>query len=116
MLVTGWTPKQIRQVIAGRKLPDQITTTVGAVVAGRLRQALSSPPPSSASSFDGWRPKEERPTPTPAAWSAETVAPRKGSGECEGNYGMCGRPTDPGSLLCRNHAKSSVDVREDVTA
>lgn len=116
MLVTGWTPEQIRQVIAGRKLPDQITSTVGAIVAGRLRQALSGPAPSTASSFGGWSSREDKPTPTPAAWSAETVAPRKGVGECEGNHGMCGRPTDPGSLLCRHHAKSTADAREDVTA
>ena len=45
MLVSGWTPEQLRQVIAGRPLPDQITTTVGAVVAGRLRKACAAPAP-----------------------------------------------------------------------
>jgi len=45
MLLDGWTPEQLRQVIAGRPLPDQITTTVGAVVSGRIRQALSGPVP-----------------------------------------------------------------------
>lgn len=116
MLDAGWTREQLRQVIAGRPLPDQITTTVGAIVAGRLRQALSGPAPGTASSFGGWSSREDKPTPTPAAWSAETVAPRKGVGECEGNHGMCGRPTEPGSLLCRQHAKSTANAREDVTA
>jgi hypothetical protein len=45
MLLEGWTPEQLRQVIAGRPLPDQITTTVGAIVSGRIRQALSGPVP-----------------------------------------------------------------------
>lgn len=48
MLLEGWTPEQLRQVIAGRSLPDQITATVGAVVAGRLKQALSGPAPQRA--------------------------------------------------------------------
>jgi hypothetical protein len=47
MLLEGWTPEQLRQVIAGRPLPDQITKTVGAIVSGRLRQALSGPVPES---------------------------------------------------------------------
>ncbi|MEW2402164.1 helix-turn-helix domain-containing protein [Streptomyces sp. NPDC046862] len=45
MLMEGWTPDQLRQVIAGRPLPDQIHTTVGAVVSSRLRQALTGPVP-----------------------------------------------------------------------
>lgn len=45
MLLDGWTPDQLRQVIAGRPLPDQVTTTVGAIVSSRLRQALSGPVP-----------------------------------------------------------------------
>jgi hypothetical protein len=49
MLLEGWTPEQLRQVIAGRPLPDQITTTVGAIVSGRLRQALTGPVPNTVS-------------------------------------------------------------------
>lgn len=45
MLLEGWTPEQLRQVIAGRPLPDEITATVGAIVSARLRQALSGPVP-----------------------------------------------------------------------
>lgn len=45
MLLDGWTPEQLRQVVAGRPLPDQITTTVGAIISARLRQALSGPVP-----------------------------------------------------------------------
>jgi hypothetical protein len=45
MLLEGWTPEQLRQVIAGRNLPDEITTTVGSIVSSRLRQALAGPVP-----------------------------------------------------------------------
>lgn len=100
MLDAGWTREQLRQVIAGRPLPDQITTTVGAIVSGRLKQALSGPPPGSVSSF-----RADKPTPTPDAWSADTVAPRNRVGECEGEDGMCGRPTDPGEAFCRRCGK-----------
>ncbi|MCX4885898.1 helix-turn-helix domain-containing protein [Streptomyces sp. NBC_00847] len=116
MLLQGWTPKQLRQVIAGRPLPQPIRTTVGAVVSRRLRDALSGPAPSASSDFGGWSSQEDKPTPTPATWTAETVAPRKRIGECEGDDGLCGRPTEPGELLCRRHASSHADYREDVTA
>ena len=45
MLEKGWTAGQLRQVIAGRPLPDQIRTTVGSVISGRLQKALSGPVP-----------------------------------------------------------------------
>lgn len=48
MLLEGWTEDQLRHVIAGRPLPDQVTTSVGAIVARRLRDAIASPPPSTA--------------------------------------------------------------------
>lgn len=105
MLLEGWTREQLRQVIAGRPLPDQIATTVGAIVSARLTQALSGPAPGSVSSF-----RVDKPTPTPDLWTADTVAPRKRSGECEGNDGLCGRPTDDGSRLCHHclHTGASV--------
>lgn len=45
MLAEGWTREQLRQIISGRELPSPIRTTVGAIVATRLRQALTSPVP-----------------------------------------------------------------------
>lgn len=109
MLLEGWTPEQIRQVIAGRPLPDQITSTVGAVVSGRLRKAVSTPAPSTIGGSSGWSTPKDKPTPTPDAWTAATVAPHKRVGECEGNDGLCGRPTAPDSAYCWH-------CREDVTA
>lgn len=111
MLDVGWTREQLRQVIAGRPLPDQITTTVGAIISGRIKQALSSPAPGSGTPF-----RADKPTPTPSPWSADTVAPWKHVGECEGMNGMCGRPTEPDSKLCRHCAKQSANCREDATA
>ncbi|MFF9003628.1 hypothetical protein ACF1GW_38685 [Streptomyces achromogenes] len=106
MLLEGWTGEQLRQVIAGRKLPDQIATTVGAIVAGRLKQALMSPPPRNAQA--AWEPFSKRDeTPTPASYTADTVVPHSLPGECEGQDGLCGRPTEPGASYCRLH-------REDV--
>lgn len=115
MLMQGWTREQVRQVIAGRPLPEPIRTTVGAVVARRLRDALAGPPPH-VGQFKADRASKDVPTPTPAAWTADTVAPRKHVGECEGNNGLCGRPTEPASNLCRHCAKSSAYDREDATA
>lgn len=106
MLLEGWTPEQLRQVIAGRPLPDQITATVGAIVSSRIKQALTVPAPQAArESREPFAKRDE--TPTPAAYTADTVVPHKRVGECEGDGGLCGRPTEPGSAFCRRH-------REDV--
>lgn len=102
MLLEGWTPEQLRHVIAGRPLPDQITTTVGAIVSGRLKQALTGPVPQSER--QAWEPFTKRDvTPTPAVYTADTVLPHKRVGECEGDEGLCGRPTEPGEAFCRRH-------------
>lgn len=45
MLLEGWTPGQLEQVIAGRPLPQPVRKTVGAIVSGRLRDANASPAP-----------------------------------------------------------------------
>lgn len=48
MLLEGWTEDQLRYVITGRPLPEQVKTTVGAIVACRLREAITGPSPASA--------------------------------------------------------------------
>lgn len=99
MLLEGWTPEQLRQVVAGRPLPDQITTTVGAIVSGRLKQALTGPAPRTVQA--SWEPFSKRDeTPTPDPWTADTVVPHMRPGECEGDDGLCGRPTEPGAAYC----------------
>lgn len=99
MLLAGWTREQLRQVIAGRPLPDPVRTTVGAIVARRLRDALAGPAPHVAQ-FKSDRDPKDKPTPTPSAWTADTVVPHARPGECQADGGLCGRPTKPGEELC----------------
>lgn len=96
MLLEGWTPEQLRQVIAGRPLPDQITTTVGGVVAGRLRQACAAPPPGTVSS--------QTPTPTKKAPAGPPDGiPRGDCGECGAKIRLIGKALDDGLCLpCRD--------------
>ncbi|MFE5191688.1 hypothetical protein [Streptomyces sp. NPDC056628] len=59
MLEAGWSPEQLRQVITGRALPSTVRTSVGAVIAGRLRAAQAYPPPATAI-CPGAAPRDER--------------------------------------------------------
>lgn len=45
MLASGWTPAQIRHIVAGQPLPNPIRKTVGAVLSKRLKDASSTPAP-----------------------------------------------------------------------
>jgi hypothetical protein len=74
MLLEGWTEDQLRHVIAGRPLPDQVTASVGAIVARRLRDAIASPPPASIPRLPSQAAlgshKDAEETPSPSRWSA----------------------------------------------
>ncbi|MCX4657315.1 helix-turn-helix domain-containing protein [Streptomyces microflavus] len=101
MLLEGWTPGQLEQVIAGRPLPQPVRKTVGAIVSGRLRDANVSPAPS-AVPF----PDQEGRTATGTSYGTRgwvdqraVDAYREGN-ECDGRDGLCGRPRRPGSTLC----------------
>ncbi|MFC7011212.1 hypothetical protein ACFQMH_05695 [Streptomyces viridiviolaceus] len=48
MLEAGWSPEQLRHVITGRPLPNPVRTSVGAIIAARLRAAQAYPPPATA--------------------------------------------------------------------
>ncbi|MEV5010053.1 hypothetical protein [Streptomyces sp. NPDC055692] len=48
MLESGWSREQLRHVIAARPLPNPVRTTVGAIIAARLRAAQAYPPPAVA--------------------------------------------------------------------
>lgn len=104
MLDVGWTADQLREVIAGRPLPDPIRTSVGAVISSRLRQALSSPVPGHSPDLPA-----HQQTPTPDPWTSERAEMRSWSGECEGEDGLCGRPTDAGERLCGRCANSKAE-------
>ncbi|CAM5322331.1 hypothetical protein SCHAM137S_02010 [Streptomyces chartreusis] len=102
MLESGWSPEQLRHVIAGRPLPYPVRTTVGAIVAARLRAAQAYPPPAVAAVHPSEGvPDGSLPLPAPrSTGSARTVSEAlayRALTECAG----CGRPgTAPGEDLC----------------
>ncbi|MFC7308988.1 hypothetical protein ACFQVC_32875 [Streptomyces monticola] len=55
LLGHGWTREQLEHVIAGRPLPDPIRTSVGAIIAARLRTAQATVPPDIAAGRIGHR-------------------------------------------------------------
>jgi hypothetical protein len=100
LLAAGWTAQQVQQAVTGRCLPEKITTSVGAIVARRLGEALSSPVPQpmDAPAADS-RPGSREPTwtPPPITQVLAAVPPQV---ECEDNDGLCGRPAEPGYDQC----------------
>jgi hypothetical protein len=88
MLESGWTRAQLRHVIADRPLPTPVRTSVGAIIAARLRAAQAYPPPATLTSSHhlgdvlddvlGDEPPAHRATERPStAPAARTVAPRR---------------------------------------
>jgi hypothetical protein len=96
MLDAGWSGEQLRHVITSRPLPSQIRTSVGAIVAARLRSAQLYPPP--AASADDVDPGEAPWTTQPAAArTVDQAITYRALVECAG----CGRPgIAPGEDLC----------------
>lgn len=97
MLAEGWTPEQIRQIVAGTPLPSPIRTSVGALVAGRLRAACSAPAPGTVPTIpapatsaldDGRRPAVDLPE-----WC----------GWCGDGAGLDGSPRNPAVLTDPRH-------------
>ena len=101
MLETGWSHEQLRHVIAARPLPNPVRTTVGAIVAARLRAAQAYPPPALAADHHA-PPAGDDPPPQPvsssaAARSVNDALTYRALVECAG----CGHPgTAPGEDLC----------------
>ncbi|MFI8194485.1 hypothetical protein ACIF8T_38195, partial [Streptomyces sp. NPDC085946] len=110
MLEAGWSAEQLRHVITDRPLPHPVRTSVGAIIAARLRAAQAYPPPTTAAGHPGThRPAEPFTAPVPEQWSAERSSTRAAARtvnealtyralvECAG----CGVPgTAPGEDLC----------------
>ncbi|WP_331732593.1 hypothetical protein [Streptomyces sp. NBC_00989] len=100
MLEAGWSREHLRHIIAARPLPHPVRTTVGAIIAARLRAAQTYPPPATAAGHHG-EPARDAPPPraaVPAAASTVSGArTQRALVECAG----CGRPgTAPGEDLC----------------
>ncbi|WP_353693047.1 hypothetical protein [Streptomyces sp. RG80] len=106
MMEAGWSREQLRHVITGRSLPQPVRTSVGAIIAARLRAAQAYPPPALAADHRhddvpdapaSWAPPDAR-TFTPSVTRSVTQAlTYRALVECTG----CGRPgTAPGEDLC----------------
>ncbi|XVV39278.1 hypothetical protein ACQPXT_40235 [Streptomyces sp. CA-100214] len=108
MLESGWTNTQLRHVIAGRPLPAPVRTSVGAIIAARLRAAQAYPPPATLTrphhpgdvlgdEPPAHRAPFERPSTARAARTVAEALTYRALVECAG----CGVPgTVPGEDLC----------------
>ncbi|SNX88500.1 hypothetical protein SAMN06272735_8952 [Streptomyces sp. TLI_55] len=100
MLAAGWTREQLTHVIADRPLPHPVRTTVGAIIAARLRAAQAFPPPATAGENHSAHPHDEPPLPPVNSAASRTVSEAltyRALVECTG----CGVPgTAPGEDLC----------------
>ncbi|MFF9213245.1 MULTISPECIES: hypothetical protein [unclassified Streptomyces] len=101
MLEAGWNAEQLRHVIADRPLLNPVRTTVGAIIAARLRAAQAYPPPATAADhhdqpvWDG--PPLQPMTGSAAARTVSEALTYRALTECAG----CGHPaTAPGEDLC----------------
>ncbi|MFF4517384.1 hypothetical protein [Streptomyces mirabilis] len=107
MMEAGWSSEQLRHVITDRPLPNPVRTTVGAIIAARLRAAQAYPPPATVESHHprgdvredeppAW-PVTERPSTASAARTVTEALTYRALVECAG----CGVPaTAPGEDLC----------------
>ncbi|MFF8696285.1 helix-turn-helix domain-containing protein [Streptomyces sp. NPDC015144] len=105
LLRLGWDMETLRQWLA-RPLPNPLQKTAGAVIAGRLRELLITPPPGprptrGEGSTDRW---EGGKTPTPPQYTAGAPIVRRRHYECDGNDGLCGLPVTIEGDRCPQHA------------
>ncbi|MFC4469255.1 hypothetical protein ACFPH6_32875 [Streptomyces xiangluensis] len=101
MLDAGWTREQLQHVISDRPLPHPVRTTVGAIIAARLRAAQAYPPPATvADHHDAPAGADPPPRSTSSSAAARTVSEAltyRALVECAG----CGAPgTALGEDLC----------------
>ncbi|MFF3148150.1 hypothetical protein ACFVRU_42170 [Streptomyces sp. NPDC057927] len=106
VLESGWSSEQLRHVITDRPLPDPVRTSVGAIIAARLRAAQAYPPPATAAEHHDAPPLDEpyasatteRSSTGAAARTVTEALTYRALVECAG----CGVPaTAPGEDLCR---------------
>ncbi|MFF6993236.1 hypothetical protein [Streptomyces sp. NPDC010273] len=105
MMDAGWSLAQLRHVITGRPLPRPVRTSVGAIIAARLRAAQAYPPPTTVADHHAgpasWEPLATANTRRPLTASNARTVPEaltyRALVECAG----CGVPaTAPGEDLC----------------
>lgn len=100
MIDAGWSNEQLRHVITGRPLPHPVRTSVGAIIAARLRAAQAYPPPATVADTTDTPPWDDPPPRSTHSHAARTVSEAltyRALVECAG----CGVPgTAPGEDLC----------------
>ncbi|MGW0719823.1 hypothetical protein ACWD3K_34480 [Streptomyces sp. NPDC002778] len=100
MLDAGWTREQLQHVISDRPLPSPVRTTVGAIIAARLRAAQAYPAPATVADrhdTPAWEDPPPRATTSSAARTVSEALTYRALAECAG----CGVPgTAPGENLC----------------
>ncbi|MFI8169786.1 hypothetical protein ACIGAN_25995 [Streptomyces sp. NPDC085931] len=100
MLKAGWTREQLNHVISARPLPSPIRTTLGAIIAARLRTAQAYPPPATVTEHHttpASDPVGAHSTTSSAARTVSEALAYRALVECAG----CGVPgTAPGENLC----------------
>ncbi|WP_331765349.1 hypothetical protein OG747_52845 (plasmid) [Streptomyces sp. NBC_01384] len=105
MMDAGWSAEQLRHVITDRPLPNPVRTSVGAIIAARLRAAHAYPPPATAADHHDAPPWDEpyaaatteRSSTGAAARTVTEALTYRALVECAG----CGVPaTAPGEDLC----------------
>ncbi|MGW7208458.1 hypothetical protein [Streptomyces sp. NPDC054837] len=104
MMDLGWSREQLQHIITSRPLPQPVRTSVGAIIAARLRAAQAYPPPSTMTRHDDvlgdetpWAPPAARTATASVARSVTEALTYRALVECTG----CGRPgTAPGEDLC----------------
>ncbi|WP_060903254.1 hypothetical protein [Streptomyces europaeiscabiei] len=100
MLDAGWTREQLQHVISDRPLPSPVRTTVGAIIAARLRAAQAYPSPATVADHHdtpAWEDPPPRSTTSSAARTVNEALTYRALVECAG----CGVPgTAPGEDLC----------------
>ncbi|WP_244328840.1 hypothetical protein [Streptomyces marokkonensis] len=72
MLEAGWSAEHLRHVITDRPLPTPVRTSVGAIIAARLRAAQAYPPPATAAGHSHTLRSAERLTESAAEQSSWT--------------------------------------------
>jgi hypothetical protein len=104
MLEAGWSAEQLRHVITGRPLPNPVRTSIGAIIAARLRAAQAYPPPAAVARLDAGELDEpfaaataQRSSAAAAGRTVSEALTYRALVECTG----CGAPaTAPGEDLC----------------
>ncbi|MGW2588408.1 hypothetical protein ACWCYZ_45495 [Streptomyces virginiae] len=110
LMSLGWTPEQIRHVVAGRPLPEKLTKTLGAVISSRIGAAAASSTPAAAPVIprqaQDWH--DHDPGPDEETFTAPAfgkhITPSRFYGCTDESDGIpCEKPCNPVTGLCPQH-------------